>query len=163
MKSIIISSLLAISICSFGQTRNCKPLDFLQLKDSSLQAQLFIKIDSILKVQYPNNDKERIAIDLNESKLNEFLKSINKDSLRLNKTFTHKLHFNIDLFQNQDTLCIDDIILDFKENCYFILTLSNYIPTDSNPNEAWCSGNAVIYSFQIKNKVVKNFGRNQAG
>ena len=70
--------------------------------------------------------------------------------MRLNKTFTHKLHFNIDLFQNQDTLCIDDIILDFKENCYFILTLSNYIPTDSTPNEAWCSDNAVIYSFQIK-------------
>ena len=104
MKSIIISSLLAISICSFGQTSNCKPLDFLQLKDSSLQDQLFIKIDSILKVQYPNNDKENIMVDLNKKWLDKFLNSINTDTFKIKNSFTFKVQFGNTMDNSKDNV-----------------------------------------------------------
>ena len=159
MKSIIISSLLALSICSFGQTSNCKPLDFLQLKDSSLQDQLFIKIDSILKVQYPNNDKENIMVDLNKKWLDKFLNSINTDTFKIKNSFTFKVQFGNTIDNSKDTTCLDDISIKYNSNCSFTLTLSNYVLADPT----WCSGVSVLYHFRLNNGKITSFGRNAAG
>jgi hypothetical protein len=71
-----------------------KSVDFLQLKDNQIQSNLFLKIDSIRSVQYPENDQETaIMVDLTPEYLNTFLSDINIDSLNATETLCKNVSF----------------------------------------------------------------------
>ena len=70
--------------------------DFLKLNQQDLQTDLFVKIDSIRKIQYPENDQETsIMVDLTAEYLTRFLNDIDADSLTKNQQFEKEYHFNI--------------------------------------------------------------------
>ena len=137
-------------------------MDFLKLKEDKLQTAFFAKLDSIRKVQYPNNDQEKnIMVDLTPRFLNKFLNDINPDSLGINKAFDQEYHFNIAPKNYTDPkTCKDKISITFdEENCNFRLQIFNTFLVEPN----WCTESMVIYSFLINDDEIIDFWRNEAG
>ncbi|WNJ20335.1 hypothetical protein [Pontibacter sp. G13] len=136
--------------------------DFLKLNQQDLQTDLFVKIDSIRKVQYPENDQETsIMVDLTAEYLTQFLNDIDVDSLAKNQQFEKKYHFNIapEGFTNP-TDCKDKIAVSFDDkDCSFRLNIYNTFLVEPN----WCTESMVVYGFKIKNSRIIDFWRQEAG
>jgi len=139
-----------------------KANDFLKLKDKALQKEFFFMLDSIRKVQYPDNDQElTIMVDLTPEYLNKFLTDLNKDSLRLNNTFEKEYHFNIAPKGYTDPkVCKDKIQITFDEEyCSFRMVIYNTFFVEPN----WCTESTIVYTFRIEEDRIIDFGRNEAG
>jgi len=139
-----------------------KTVDFLKLKNKELQADFFSKLDSIRKVQYPDNDQETsIMVDLTPEYLIKFLNDIDLDSLKVNKEFEEGYHFNIAPKDYTDPeVCKDKIAVSFEvENCSFRLNIYNTFLVEPN----WCTESMVVYGFKIKNDKIVDFWRQEAG
>lgn len=136
--------------------------DFLKLNQQYLQTDLFVKIDSIRKVQYPENDQETsIMVDLTAEYLTQFLNDIDVDSLAKNQQFDKKYHFNIAPEGFTDpTDCKDKIAVSFDDkDCSFRLNIYNTFLVEPN----WCTESMVVYGFKIKNSRIIDFWRQEAG
>ncbi|MCH2032295.1 MAG: hypothetical protein MK202_02150 [Tenacibaculum sp.] len=136
--------------------------DFLNLQKNKLQADFFSKLDSIRKVQYPNNDQDTsIMVDLTPEYLIKFLSDINLDSLIANKGFEKEYHFNIAPKEYSDPqICKDKIAVSFDvENCTFRLDIYNTFLVEPD----WCTESMVVYGFKIKNNKIVDFWRQEAG
>ncbi|MBD8489690.1 hypothetical protein IFO69_13115 [Echinicola sp. CAU 1574] len=156
-KSMEKNSEQAASTTYMGKTE-----DFLNLKDKELQADFFYKLDSIRKVQYPNNDQEAsITVDLTPEYLIEFLADINSDSLTANKQFEKEYHFNIaPKDYTGSEICKDKIAVSFDaENCSFRLNIYNTFLVEPD----WCTESMAVYGFKIKNDEIVDFWRQEAG
>lgn len=136
--------------------------DFLKLEQQDLRTDLFAKIDSIRKVQYPDNDQETsIMVDLTAEYLTRFLKDIDTDSLTQNQGFEKEYHFDIAPEGFTDpTDCKDKITVSFNnKDCSFRLTIYNTFLVEPN----WCTESMVVYGFKIKNSRIIDFCRQEAG
>jgi hypothetical protein len=136
--------------------------DFLKLDQQDLQTDLFVKIDSIRNVQYPDNDQETtIMVDLTVEYLTRFLNRIDVDSLTKNQQFEKEYHFNIAPKGYTDPVyCKDKIAVSFDDkNCSFRLNIYNTFLVEPN----WCTESMVVYGFKIKNSTIKDFWRQEAG
>lgn len=156
-KSITGSSEQTVSITCSG-----KAIDFLKFKGEKLLADFFFKLDSIRKLQYPNNDQETsIMVDLTQEYLMVFLSDINSDSLNANKRFEKEYHFNIAPKDYIDPkICKDKIAVSFDaENCSFRLNVYNTFLVETD----WCTESMVVYGFKIKNDKIVDFWRQEAG
>lgn len=145
------------------ETLKCSALDFLNLKDEKLQSDFFKQLDSIRKAQYPNNNEQEneIMVDITPALLKFFLKDIDKAILSKNASFEKEYHFNIAPKGYTDPKkCKDKISVEFyQEHCsYRIVIWNTFLVQDD-----WCSEHQVIYSFEIKDDQIINFGRNEAG
>ena len=143
---------------------NCtgKILDFLKLKDNELQTIFFSKLDSIRKVQYPDNNQEiSIMVDLTPKYLNKFLSDIISDSLSTIKRYEKEYHFNIAPKDFTDPeICMDKITVNFDvEHCSFRLNVFNTFLVEPN----WCKESKVVYGFKIKSGKIIDFWRQEAG
>jgi len=136
--------------------------DFLKLSDKKLQAAFFLKLDSIRKVQYPDNNQEKsIFVDLTPEYLSKFLSDIDSDSILANNEIEMKYHFNVapEGYSDPKT-CIDDIRLRLDtEFCQFTLIIYNTFLVEPD----WCTESAVIYGFNISGNKIIDFWRNEAG
>lgn len=135
---------------------------FLTLRDKELQADFFSKLDSIRKVQHPNNDQETsIMVDLTPEYLIEFLDDISLDSLTANKQYEKEYHFNITPKSYTDPeICKDKIAVSFdEENCSFRLNVYNSFLVEPD----WCTESMVVYGFKIENDKIVDFWRQEAG
>ncbi|WP_228851534.1 hypothetical protein [Aegicerativicinus sediminis] len=136
--------------------------DFLKLEQQDLRTDLFAKIDSIRKVQYPDNDQETsIMVDLTAEYLTRFLKDIDTDSLTQNQGFEKEYHFDIAPEGFTDpTGCKDKIAVSFdNKDCSFRLNIYNTFLVEPN----WCTESMVVYGFKIKNSRIIDFWRQEAG
>lgn len=136
--------------------------DFLKLKNNELRLDLLAKIDSIRKVQYPDNDQESsIMIDLTAEYLSRFLSDIDSDSLTKNQRFEKEYHFDIAPKGFTDPAdCKDKIAVSLdKEDCSFRLNIFNTFLVEPN----WCTESMVVYGFKIKNNRIIDFWRQEAG
>ena len=145
------------SVNCFGKT-----VDFLKLKDNELQTDFFAKLDSLRKVQFPNNDQETsIMVEITPEYLNKFLSDIDQDSLIINKRFDKEYNFNIAPKDYTDPeICKDKIAMNFDEkNCSFQLNVYNTFLVEPD----WCTESMVIYGFKIQNEKIVDFWRQEAG
>lgn len=136
--------------------------DFLKLNQQDLQTDLFVKIDSIRKIQYPENDQETsIMVDLTAEYLTRFLNDIDADSLTKNQQFEKEYHFNIAPEGFTDpTDCKDKIAVSFDDkDCSFRLNIYNTFLVEPN----WCTESIVVYGFKIKNSRIIDSWRQEAG
>lgn len=139
-----------------------KTEDFLKLRDKELQIDFFSKLDSVRKVQYPNNDQETsIIVDLTPEYLTEFLADINLGSLIANRQFEKEYHFNIAPKDYIDPeICKDKIAVSFDAgNCSFRLNVYNTFLVEPD----WCTESVVVYGFNIENDKIVDFWRQEAG
>ena len=140
----------------------CQGLDFMKLQNQGLQDDLFKKIDSIRRVQYPDNDQAKeIMIDLTPKMLNQFLKDIDQAVLSKTGKFEKEYHFNIAPKEFSDPpICKDKISIEFyTENCRYRMMIWNTFLAEPG----WCTESQVIYSFEIKDDGITGFERNEAG
>jgi hypothetical protein len=136
--------------------------DFLILKRKDLQIGLFAKIDSIRKVQYPDNDQETsIMVDLTAEYLTRFLNDLDSDSLTKIQRFEKEYHFSIAPKGFTDPAdCKDKIAVSLDEkDCSFRLNIYNTFLVEPN----WCTESMVVYGFKIKNNRIIDFWRQEAG
>jgi hypothetical protein len=143
---------------------NCtgNTVDFLKLKDKELQVDFFSKLDSIRKVQYPDNDQETsIMVDLTPEYLIKFLTDIDSDSLTANNQFEKEYHFNIAPKDYTDPeVCKDKIAVSFDvKNCSFRLNVYNTFLVEPD----WCTESMVVYGFKISNGRIIDIWRQEAG
>ena len=161
--SILINLLLlAIAFTSCRQTQKCQALGLMKLQNKKFQDDFFKQLDSIRKVQYPNNDQEtEIMIDIDRKLLIQFLKDIDQPALSKNKSFEKEYHFNIAPKEYSDPPeCKDKISVEFyPENCGYRMVIWNTFLVEEN----WCTESQVVYGFEIQNDRVVNFSRNEAG
>lgn len=146
------------------KTSNCSGTitDFLELKNKDLQLDLFAKIDSIRKIQYPDNDQETsIMIDLKAEYLIRFLNDIDIDSLTQNQRVEKEYHFDLAPEGFTDPAdCKDKIKVSFdQKNCSIRLNIYNTFLVEPN----WCTESMVVYDFKIKNDRIIDFSRQEAG
>lgn len=137
-------------------------LDFMLLKDEELQNHFFSQLDSIKKVQYPNNDQEdSIFIDMTPEYLHHFLSSINIDTLKKNNIFTLDYYFKRSPEGYSDPeKCKDKIQISFDEKyCILKLNISNTFLAEPD----WCGESTVVYGFKIKNYKIIGLWRGMAG
>jgi len=143
-------------------TKNCSAVDFIKLENKGLQKSFFTQLDSIRKVQYPDNDQEtEIFVDLTPRLLNQFLKDINKDYLIKNGDFEKEYNFNISPPDYTDHIdCKDKIKIKYYPNsCSFRMEIHNTFLVPDN----WCTESMVVYGFTIRDGKITDFGRNVAG
>ena len=136
--------------------------DFLKLDQQDLQTDLFVKIDSIRNVQYPDNDQDTtIMVDLTAEYLARFLNDVDVDSLTNNQRFEKEYHFNIAPKGYTDpTDCKDKIEVSFDDkDSSFRLNIYNTFLVEPN----WCTESMVVYGFKIKNSKIVDFWRQEAG
>ena len=136
--------------------------DFLKLNQQDLQTDVFVKIDSIRKVQYPDSDQETsIMVDLTAEYLTRFLNDIETDSLKKNQGFEKEYHFDIAPEGFTDpTECKDKIAVSFdNKDCSFRLNIYNTFLVEPN----WCTESMVVYGFKIENSRIIDFWRQEAG
>lgn len=165
-----ISLFLILTASHFGKSelttisktfiQTCSPEDFLKLKDKHLQEDFFAHLDSIRKVQYPNNNQDtNIFVDLTPKLLSRFLKDIDKDILIMTGRFEREYHFNIAPPGYSDPeICKDKISLLFNtESCSFRMIIYNTFFAE------WCQESSVVYVFQINGNRITEFWRNEAG
>ena len=160
--TFIILLLPVIAFTSCGQTQKCQALDLMKLQNKKIQDDFFKQLDSIRKVQYPDNDQEtEIMIDIDRKLLTQFLKDIDQPALTKNKSFEKEYHFNIAPKEYSDPKkCKDKISVEFyPENCGYRMVIWNTFLVEEN----WCTESQVIYSFDIQNDRITNFSRNLAG
>lgn len=139
---------------------NSAATDILKLRDKIIQADFFHQLDSIRKVQYPNNDQDTaIFVDFTPILLNRFLKDVNKEQLTNTGEFEKEYNFNISPPQYKDSKeCKDKISLTFdKETCSFHITIFNEFFAE------WCQESSVTYLFQIVDSKISNFTRSETG
>lgn len=137
-----------------------KASDILNLKNPAIQKSFFRQLDSILKIQYPNNDQEKdIFVDLTPKMLNQFLSDLDTNVLIKNGAFDKSYHFNIAPPMYKDTkACSDQITLEYDiHSNYFSLIIGNRFYAE------WCQESAVRYFFIITNKKVLLLDRTEAG
>lgn len=140
----------------------CFAVDFIALKNKDLQKNLFKQLDSIIKIQYPNNNQELYnSVDLTPKMLNQFLKDIDLESLEKNDQFEQFYNFNISHPNFKDSpICRDQVaVLFLKENCRFRITIDNVYMVEGD----CIGGSQVIYGFQIKDSEIIDFWRDEAG
>jgi hypothetical protein len=144
-------------------TRLCMAGDFLKLKNKQLQADFFIQLDSVRKIQYQDSHQDIYnLVDITPAILNKFLNDINIDSLTTNGSYEAKFFFNISPKGYTDSKICDDLIIIrfFNEDCGFRMIIDNVYPVE----EQGCAGGAqVIYGFKIINNKIVDFGRQAAG
>jgi hypothetical protein len=143
-------------------SKSCSAIDFIKLENEDLQIDFFTQLDSIRKVQYPNNDQENeIFVDLTPNLLRQFLKDIDKELLIKNGEFEKEYNFNIsppDLTDHAD--CKDKIKIKYNINsCSFRMEIHNTFLVPDN----WCTESMVVYGFTISDEKITDFGRNAAG
>lgn len=141
---------------------DCSSLDFIKLKEKDLQVSFWNNLDSIKKIQYPNNSQEvDIMFDLTPQYLDNFIANINKDILEKNNHFEKEYFFNIAPKGYSDsTICIDKISITFDaQSCRFKIKIFNTFLIDSES----CTESVVTYGFKIKNGNIIEFWRNEAG
>jgi len=136
--------------------------DFLKLENQDLQSDFIAKIDSIRKVQYPDNDQETsIMVDLTAEYLTRFLNDIDSDSLTKNQRFETEYHFNVapEGFTDPED-CKDKIAVSLdEEDCSFRLNIYNTFLVEPN----WCTESMVVYGFKLRNDKIIDFWRQEAG
>lgn len=157
MKHVLTLLILMIFVKLNGQTKRFNPTTFLELNDSKLQTQLFYKIDSITKVQYPKRRIRKRAINLNTNLINNFIIDLDTNQLKEKHTFTQEVQLGITSGKEIDTTCIDDINLKYNANEYFILTISNSFLKEITK----CSSTNVLYYFKIENGKILDFNRKE--
>ena len=137
-----------------------KASDILQLKLPVIQKSFFRQLDSMLKIQYPNNDQEKdIFVDLKPNMLNQFLSDLDTNLLIKKGAFDKSYHFNIAPPMYKDTkTCSDQITLEYDVHSnYFSLIISNRFYAE------WCQESAVRYFFILTKKKVILLDRTEAG
>lgn len=137
-----------------------KASDILQLKLPAIQKSFFRQLDSMLKIQYPNNDQDKdIFVDLRPKMLSQFLSELDTNTLIKNGAFDKSYHFNIAPPMYKDTkACSDQITLEYDTHSnFFTLIISNRFYAE------WCQESAVRYFFIITNKKVLLLDRTEAG
>ena len=135
-------------------------LDFLKLANKNIQTDFFHQLDSIRKVQYPQNDQDKaIFVDLTPALLDRFLRDLNKSEFSKTGKFKKEYYFGIAPPKYTDSKeCKDAISITFdKKTCSFLLVIYNEFP------EEWCQESSVIYGFKINGNRISDFGRNEAG
>jgi hypothetical protein len=138
----------------------CQPLDFMQLQNKELQDAFFHQRDSILKVQYPDNDQEKeIFVDITRDMLTQFLRDIDTEALSKNGEFQNDYHFKIAPKEFSDLNQCEDMIYIrfFSEDCEFRMEIHNSFYAD------WCQEGMVVYHFTLQNGRLSSFWRNAAG
>jgi hypothetical protein len=137
-------------------------MDFLKLEDHEMQTDFFACLDSIRKVQYPDDDQEvSIMVDLTPAYLNEFLADIDLDALSQNNHFERAYHFNLapEGFTDPE-ICKDKIAVSFDvEHCSFRLNIYHTFLVEPD----WCTESMVVYGFKIKHDEIFGFWRQEAG
>ena len=126
-----------------------KASDILYLNNPILQKSFFRQLDSILKIQYPNNDQDKdIFVDLRPKMLSRFLSELDTTTLIKNGAFDKSYHFNNAPPMYKDTkACSDQITLEYDTHSnFFTLIISNRFYAE------WCQESAVRYFFIITNK-----------
>lgn len=137
-----------------------KASDVLYLKNPAIQKSFFRQLDSMLKIQYPNNDQEKdIFVDLTPNMLNQFLSDLDTNVLIKNGAFDKSYHFNIAPPMYKDTkTCSDQITLEYDiHSNYFSIIISNRFFAE------WCQESAVRYFFILTKKKVILLDRTEAG
>lgn len=140
----------------------CQALNFMKLKNKSVQDNFFNHLDSIRKFQYPENNQEtEIMVDLNQMLLNQFLKDIKQVVFSKTGRFEKEYYFDIapEGYRDNET-CKDKISIEFNpKSCRYQMVIHNTFLVEPN----WCTESQVIYSFEIKGDRIINFSRNEAG
>ena len=139
---------------------NIAATDILKLRDATIQADFFHQLDSIRKVQYPNNDQDTaIFVDFTPILIDRFLKDLNKEQLTSKGEFKKEYNFNISPPQYKDSKeCRDKISLTFDNiTCNFRITIFNEFFAEG------CQESTVTYVFQIRSNKISNFGRYETG
>ena len=140
----------------------CSAIDFMQLSQKDIQTNFFYQLDSILKVQYPNNDQERCnSVDLTPYLLNEFLIKIDKETFQQSGEFTVIFNFNIACPKFYDSeICQDKIsVRFFDKTCSFRIVIENNYMVEGD----CIGGSQVVYGFDLQNSKVVNLNRQEAG
>jgi hypothetical protein len=135
-------------------------LEFLKLNNKNTRADFFHQLDSVRKLQFPNNDQDTaIFVDLTPKLLATFLKDLNKDQLVKTGHFDKGYYFNIAPQQFSDSRkCKDRISINFdRKTCSFYITIYNEFFAE------WCQESTVTYGFKIKGDKISGFTRNEAG
>lgn len=137
-------------------------VDFLLLKDSTLQEDFFSLLSSAQKADSDVNNAEiTYLLDITPELLNQLLVEIDIDSLKINNWFENEYDLDIGTEDYKESdLCKDKIILSFnKETLSFTLMMR-----DSFLNKAdWCNETCVGYIFKIENNKIAEFRRFLAG
>lgn len=139
---------------------NKKAIDFLKLANKNIQTDFFHQLDSIRKVQYPQNNQDTaIFVDLTPALLDRFLRDMNKNEFSKTGKFKKEYYFSIAPPKYTDSKeCKDAISITFdKKTCSYLLVIYNVFPAD------WCQESSVIYGFKIIENRISNFRRNEAG
>ncbi len=137
-------------------------VDFLILEDERVQADFFSKLDSIRKIQYPDDDRKMsIMVDITPEYLNKFLTDLDQDTLMVKKGFDKEYHFDIAPQGYTDPkICMDRIEVGFdEEKCTFRLKVFNTFLVQAD----WCTESMVVYGFKIENGNLVDFWRQEAG
>lgn len=137
-----------------------KASDIQYLNNPTLQKSFFRQLDSILKIQYPNNDQDKdIFVDLRPKMLSRFLSDLDTTALIKNGAFDKSYHFNIAPPMYKDTkACSDQITLEYDAHSnFFTLIIGNRFYAE------WCQESAVRYIFTITKNAVKLLDRTEAG
>jgi hypothetical protein len=140
----------------------CQVLDFMKLQKKNLEDNFFRQLDSVRRIQYPDNDQEKEKmIDLNPTLLAQFLKDIDQNALLNNGQFEKEYHFNIAPKGYSDPeKCRDKISIEFSpDDCRYRFVIWNTFLAEPG----WCTESQVIYSFEIRGDQLMGFYRNEAG
>lgn len=135
-------------------------LDFLRLANKNIQTDFFHQLDSIRKVQYPENDQDTaIFVDLTPKLLNKFLRDLNKDVFSKTGNFEKDYNFNIAPPKYTDSKeCKDNISITFdKRACSFRLVICNEFFAE------WCQESVVVYTLKADGNKILLIWRDVAG
>ena len=142
---------------------SCSAKDLLELRNPALQYDFFRQLDSIRKVQYPNNDQDtNNSVDITPNLLRKFLAEINADTLQQNEIYEGYYFFNIAPPQYVDSKkCRDKITIQyFGKECGFRIIIDNVYLVEK---EGCIGGSQVLYGFKIVGGKIVDFTRNEAG
>lgn len=133
---------------------------FLKLAEKSIQADFFHQLDSIKKVQYPQNEQDTtIFVDLTPRLLNMFLEDMKEGEFSKTSKFEKEYNFNIAPPDYTDSKeCKDKISITFdKRTCSFLLVIYNEFFAE------WCQESTILYEFKITDNKIYDLRRNTAG
>lgn len=172
MKQILVISTLFLLIACVDKSKNVSSttsdtascdksaVAFLKLANNSFQADFFHQLDSIKKVQYPQNDQDAaIFVDLTPKLLNMFLKDMKEGEFSKTNKFEKEYNFNIAPPDYTDSKeCKDKISITFdKRTCSFLLVIYNEFFAE------WCQESTIFYEFKIAGDKIYDLRRNIAG
>lgn len=171
---LFLSSSVALALTCMGATAfsgrgptapasaACDAADLKRLREPALFRSFFQCVDSMRRVDYPNDDQDTtIAVDLSPSMLEELLRQADFEEFQRTGECGVGFQFNIAPKGHRDPpACRDSVWVHFApDRCEFRMVIKSTFLDEPN----WCIEHNVSYGFRIGMDRILGFGRNEAG